>query len=336
MITPMRDLPPFWGARGVLLLSAALCAFAVWRGTGMVAYAAAAFSALFVMSYLFAYLAVWRTDVAWMRRLQRGFLQAGALPAEHRFVLKASPWRARRLSSALLAETVVRVKAMNQENHSLRQAMDAYMGRQASAHAAHDVGSMTGSLRRLYILFCDLRGFTSMSEKLAPAETMQVLNSMFTALESELADGGGEINKFIGDALLAYFKRPEGDEDAAAAKCARTAQRMMDRFQETFARQGLLKAKGVHLAGMGIGLVAGQALLGDLGSRNRHEFTLIGDSVNLSSRLCGVAPAGEIYMDETMARAVATHFMVESRPPIHLKGISEVVTPYCLLDELRK
>jgi len=193
---------------------------------------------------------------------------------------------------------------------------------------------MTGSLRRLYILFCDLRGFTSMSEKLTPAETMQVLNSMFTGLESVLADGGGEINKFIGDALLAYFKRPDENEEAAAVKCAHTAQRMQERFQETFARQGLLKSKGVTLAGMGIGLVAGEALLGDLGSRNRHEYTLIGDSVNLSSRLCGVAPAGEIYLDEAMARVVAGTFMVESRAPIQLKGISEKVTPYCLMEDL--
>jgi class 3 adenylate cyclase len=329
-----RDTPSFFGARLLLSLSAVGTGYAAWRTTGITSIAVCALSAIFLAAYLYGFLAVWRNNIDWLRRLQRVLMQAGALLPEHKFVRNSAPWNTEKVTSAILADAVIHNKAMLQENVSMHQAMDAYLGRQASAHASNVNVSMTGSLRNLYILFCDLRGFTSMSEKLTPAETLQVLNSMFTTLEAVVADGGGEINKYIGDALLAYFKRPDENEEATAVKCARTAQSMQTRFQESFARQGLLKAKGVHLAGMGIGLVAGQALLGDLGSRNRHEFTLIGDSVNLSSRLCGVAPAGEVFMDETMARLVSGSFMVESRPPIHLKGISDMVTPYCLLDDI--
>jgi adenylate cyclase len=330
------DTPSFWGGRFLLTMSALGAGYAAWRVTGITTMAVASLSFLFLAAYCFAFLAVWRNNIEWLRRVQRVMIQAGTLPTSHKFIRNAAPWNTAKVTSGILSEAVMNNKASLQELVATKQNMEAYMGHQASEHASHATTAMTGSLRRLYILFCDLRGFTSMSEKLTPAETMQVLNSMFMGLEPVLADGGGEINKFIGDALLAYFKRPDENEEAAAVKCAKTAQLMQEKFQETFARQGLLKSKGVTLAGMGIGLVAGQALLGDLGSRNRHEYTLIGDSVNLSSRLCGVAPAGEIYLDEAMAKVVSGTFMVESRAPIHLKGISELVTPYCLMEDISR
>jgi class 3 adenylate cyclase len=302
--------------------------------TGSLATALTTLSILFVTAWVYGFLAIWRNDVAWLRRIQRTLIQAGALPPEHRFIRNVAPWRVEKTAAGIFAEAVNRNRKIQLESAGTHQALEAYLGHQGSAHASQSGDLMTGNLRRLYILFCDLRGFTAMSEKLTPGQTVQVLNQIYTVLEAVLAEGGGEINKYIGDAILTYFKRPEGNEAESAARVARTAQALHAKFQENLVNLSLLHIKGIKL-GLGVGVVAGEAILGDLGSRNRHEYTLIGDSVNLASRLCGVAPAGEVLMDETMAICVSDTFMVESRLPLQLKGKSEKVTPYCLMDELK-
>jgi adenylate cyclase len=91
-----------------------------------------------------------------------------------------------------------------------------------------------------------------------------------------------------------------------------------------------LNAKSISI-GLGIGLVAGEALMGNLGSRNRMEFTLIGDSVNLASRLCSIAPEWEILVNEELAMMVSDQFHIESRMPVQLKGRTEKTTPYCIM-----
>jgi adenylate cyclase len=85
--------------------------------------------------------------------------------------------------------------------------------------------------------------------------------------------------------------------------------------------------------GLGIGITAGEAIMGNLGSTNRMEFTLIGDTVNMASRLCGVAKHGQVLVNEEMANASRELFELTALPPMQIKGKSEMQTPYLVQGE---
>jgi adenylate cyclase len=181
-------------------------------------------------------------------------------------------------------------------------------------------------------LFSDLRGFTHMTEQIKPEETVEILNKMFTGMEEVITQNGGDINKYIGDAIMAFFRRPYGDEGEAAKMVLRTAMRMQDRFE--ILNQSFKVAYSQPLSiGLGIGVTAGEAIMGNLGSANRMEFTLIGDTVNMASRLCGVAKHGQVLVNEEMANAAKESFEMTPLPPMAIKGKSEMQTPYLVQGE---
>lgn len=187
-------------------------------------------------------------------------------------------------------------------------------------------------MRRVYVLFSDVRGFTHMTELLKPEETVEILNKMFSAMEEVITQNGGDINKYIGDAIFAYFRRPYGNEGEAAKMVLRTALRMQDRFEVL--NQGFRKAYSQEIKiGLGIGITAGVAIQGNLGSSNRMEFTLIGDTVNMASRLCGIAEHGQILVNEEMANAAKEFFEMTALSPVRIKGKAEPQTPYSVMGE---
>jgi adenylate cyclase len=171
-----------------------------------------------------------------------------------------------------------------------------------------------------------------MTEQLKPEETVEVLNKMFTSMEEVITQNGGDINKYIGDAIFAYFRRPYGNEGEAAKMVLRTALRMQDRF-DLLSRSVQTAYSQVVEIGMGIGITAGEAIVGNLGSSNRMEFTLIGDTVNMASRLCGIAKPGQILVNEDMAQAAKDFFEMTALPPVQIKGKAGLQTPYAVTGE---
>ena len=220
---------------------------------------------------------------------------------------------------------------------SNRQTLDRFLGSEGSKHVLQSAGggssSLGGQLQLAFILFTDIRGFTQMTEQLTSKETLRVLNQIFTGIQAAVEKNGGEINKFIGDAALIYFKRSAENEKAEAERVVRAAFEMHKSFLTVARTNNDLKARNVKI-GMGVGIVAGHAIMGNLGSRNRMEFTLIGNSVNLSSRLCSICPQDEILVNEELALLVSDKFQIESRLPVQLKGIRDKVTPFCVLGDL--
>lgn len=277
----------------------------------------------------------WESNLTWFCRLQTILYNVKVLPADYSFVDEASPWNLQEQvdSVAKIAGEVVQENAKKQAAN--RHTLDKYLGSQASQHAVQggSTSELGGQLQPVFVLFSDIRGFTSMTEKLSPQETMRVLNQMYSSMGAVIEAAGGEINKFIGDAILAYFKRSENNGPAEAERIVRGALQMHERFLRVASNNPDLKAKSIQI-GLGIGIVAGQAILGNLGSRNRMEFTLIGDSVNLASRLCGIAPENEVLINEELAMMVKSKFHIESRMPVQLKGKKEKVTPYCVMGDL--
>ncbi len=145
-----------------------------------------------------------------------------------------------------------------------------------------------GEKRVLTVFFSDLAGFTSLSEKLTPEEVVMLLNRYLTAMTDIILASGGLIDKYEGDAIMAFWGAPLPQEDHAVRACmaALDNQARLAELRQDFIRSGL---PPVHAR---IGINTGEMIIGNMGSSQRFDFTVIGDSVNLASRLEG---AGKEY-----------------------------------------
>ena len=174
------------------------------------------------------------------------------------------------------------------------------------------------------LLFSDISGFTSMSAKLTPTEVVDVLNSSFDALCVVIKEQGGDIDKFIGDAIMAVFEDdPRFDEShpLRAAKAAWGMQRALDRFNE--GREPPLV--------MRIGLNCGPIIRGDIGSRYvRRDYTCIGDTVNRAQRHESSCPLGAVLLSGAVYDRIAEHVQVDEIGGIQLKGITHPVSAFVL------
>ncbi len=141
-----------------------------------------------------------------------------------------------------------------------------------------------GQLLDVTVMFCDIRGFTSLSEAMKPGDVVALLNEYFTGLEKCISEHGGVINKYIGDAVMALFGAPlpcrTHARDAFAAACAMREE--LAGMNELFAGRGLPRLR------FGIGLHSGPVLAGNIGAASRMEYTVIGDTVNTASRIEGL------------------------------------------------
>lgn len=174
----------------------------------------------------------------------------------------------------------------------------------------------------LTVMFTDIRGFTSQAEKTSPEEVVALLNSHFTMATEIILQHGGHVDKFIGDAVLAVFGVLMEYEDHAE-RAVRTAVAL----QEALKKEGAVFGDGSLLC-IGIGINTGEAIAGNIGSQKRMEFTVIGDTVNLASRLTGVAGAGEIIISRSVYEKVAKVVTAEQLAPVAVKGKSEPVDIY--------
>ena len=177
-----------------------------------------------------------------------------------------------------------------------------------------------GELREVTVLFGDIRGFTPLSARMPPEELVALLNQHFEVIISRIMENGGIVNKFAGDAVMALWNAPEDQPDHALLACKAALQ----------AQDGLDALADPPVARWGFGISTGVALAGNVGSGRRLEYTVIGDSVNLAARLCGVAPAGEVWVSENTHRLVEGPLEGEELPPQQIKGIEAPVVAYRL------
>jgi adenylate cyclase len=184
-----------------------------------------------------------------------------------------------------------------------------------------------GRLAEVSVIFADIRGFTSMAEADSPQDTVAMLNTFFGAMANVIFKYEGNLDKFIGDCVMATWGPPitHPDDAARALKCALE---MLDAINEMNAMR---ESQGKKPLEVGIGVNTGQAVVGYIGSSDRHEFTAIGDSVNTSSRLCGVAKGGEILAAESTIRRAGPGFKVEPVSVLQVKGKEKGVSTYRVL-----
>jgi class 3 adenylate cyclase len=179
-----------------------------------------------------------------------------------------------------------------------------------------------GEVREVAVLFCDIRGFTALTENMEPQEVIEMLNHHMTSLTKIIHAHGGVVDKFVGDLVMALFGVPVsyGDDSRQAVRCALA---MM-------AERAHLNRTSTPSFEMGIGLASGPVVAGCMGSDTRLNYTVLGERVNLASRLCSAAAAGEILIDETLALAATGEWTIEAREPAKLKGFSAPVPVFAV------
>ena len=177
--------------------------------------------------------------------------------------------------------------------------------------------ALGGERKDATVLFSDIRGFTSMSEKMEPEEVVNLLNIYFDKQTEIVQYFGGDIDKFVGDELMAVFK---GDKMAnQAVDCA-------IKIQEEVQRLNLELGNNIEI---GIGINSGTMVMGAMGSKDRMDFTVIGDNVNLGARLCDVAKAGEIIFSEKTEKILITDkYNLKKLDPIKVKGKKKPIKIY--------
>ena len=217
--------------------------------------------------------------------------------------------------------------AFNEMLHGLRErfAMLRFVPRHTRAVIAEAArensvrdGAFAARARDVAVLFSDIRGFTDVSDALAPARVIEMLN-VYVRQEAEIVERhGGSIDKFIGDAVMAIF---EGEDRFARAAAAATE------IQEAFADLNRRKAFEYPIE-VGIGIAGGLVVMGAVGYEQRMEFAVIGRLVNLASRLCAKAGRGEIIVSDAAFEALAGRRPAERRDGVKLKGFADPVTCY--------
>ena len=180
-----------------------------------------------------------------------------------------------------------------------------------------DALELGGKQVQIAVLFVDVRGFTPMSESLEPSQVVEVLNDYLTLISKCILDNGGTLDKFIGDAAMAFWGAPLPQEDFVM-KAVRAAADMVEGSRD-LSRQ-LLEKYG-RTVSFGVGVHVGEAVVGNIGSPERMDYTAIGDTVNTSARLEANAPAGTIYISRAVADALEGRIRVTSLgDTIKLKG----------------
>ncbi|MEO7096220.1 MAG: response regulator [Polyangiales bacterium] len=180
------------------------------------------------------------------------------------------------------------------------------------------------------LLFSDVSGFTAMSSKMKPPQVIALMNAYFDEMCPVVVEFGGDIDKFIGDAIMAVFTEDPRFVEQHALRATRAAfgmQRALDRFN---ARRREVDPQAKEIV-MRVGLNAGPIVRGDLGSRYvRRDYTCIGDTVNRANRYESMAPLGGVLMSQSVYDRIKEHVVVKEVDGIKLKGITDPVPGYAL------
>lgn len=198
-----------------------------------------------------------------------------------------------------------------QNKEKIKNAMGRYLSEDVMQDVVKNIDSVKlgGKKANVTVLFADIRGFTSMSEKMSAEEVSLILNEYFTEIEPIISKYNGVINKFIGDAVMAIFGEPIQDKNHAenAVKCANEMLEKVELLQKKWLKEGKPKIE------IGIGINTGDAFVGNIGSEKRLEYTVIGDMVNLASRI------------ESYNKVYKTNFLISSTTYEKVRNIADVI-----------
>jgi adenylate cyclase len=223
-----------------------------------------------------------------------------------------------------------------QQREDLKNALTRYVSEDILNEVIYTgkSGDLFSQRKKVTILFADVRGFTSLSEQLSPEETVALLNDYFEKMIEAVFKNNGHLNKFMGDGLMALFGALRDDEfqEENAIKAALDMREVLSELQKKWSSSQDKSRHGLVELRIGIGINTGLAIVGNIGSKQRMEFTAIGDSVNLASRLEHATREHEVDILVSEYTFVAARSQFPFRPcgDISLKGKAETVRTYTI------
>jgi len=223
------------------------------------------------------------------------------------------------------------------ESREQNEALLEKMGRYVSPHVTKAIqqGSRDACLetyrRKLTVFFSDIVGFTTLTENLSPEDLTFILNNYFTEMERIVVKHGGTLDKFIGDAIMVFFGDPESKgitEDALA--CIRMAQEMqlsMYKLAEESIKRGIRRPLAIRM-----GVSSGYCNVGNFGSKNHMDYTIIGRHTNLAARVQTAAEPGQILISKETWYLINEQIRCIRKEPVLVKGFSEPIDVFEVLE----
>jgi adenylate cyclase len=221
-----------------------------------------------------------------------------------------------------------RVLSEQSEQRLLRQVMSMYLSPSVSRWVLHEPDRLQlgGETRCMSVLFSDVRGFTTLSEAMEPQALVALLNEYMTAMTDVVFRYDGVLDKYIGDAVMAFWNAPIGQPDHALRACS-TALDMIDRLREL---QSDWQQRGIPILELGIGINSGPMVVGNMGSRQRMAYTVLGDTVNVASRLEGLSKVygTRVVISQATRDAAGDAFVYRFLDVAAVKGRAEPLSVY--------
>jgi len=218
-------------------------------------------------------------------------------------------------------------RSLDDTNQRLEFILQRYVPREVGAALLENriLPGLGGELREVSVLFADLRNYTSISEKLQPAQIFELLNTCLDIATTAIGEAGGVIVNYMGDAIMAIFNAPNAQEDHAkrAVRAGLNIQLMAANYQNSDESSALLKSLY-----FGVGINTGNAIVGNVGAQWHYQYTAIGDAVNVASRICSHARPGEVLIGKDTYRYLEDVITADALAPVKFKGKSQEITVY--------
>jgi class 3 adenylate cyclase len=216
------------------------------------------------------------------------------------------------------------------ERERIKDIFSRYVSKQVAERIfkERDAIKLEGERRRVTILFADIRGFTTISEKMLPEEVVSMLNEYFSSIIDIIFRYGGIIDKFIGDAIMVIYNAPltQDAHELRAILSGIAIQKIIYEINEKRKTEGKIPVE------MGIGINTGDAIAGSIGSEKRMEYTVVGSEVNLAQRIVSKSGKGQILISESTYDPVKDFVKVSALESITVKGVENPVAVYSVLD----
>jgi adenylate cyclase len=232
----------------------------------------------------------------------------------------------------VLTESFNQMARSLREKEMIKRAFTRYVAREVVEEVLKDPERLvlTGERREVTVLFGDIRGFTAMSERMSPEEVVLLLNEFYTLMIETTFKHDGTFDKFLGDAVMSIFGAPIAHPDHAQ-RAVRTALAMQAGVATLNERR---TAEGKEPIAIGVGVSAGEVVAGTVGTEERMEYTVIGDSVNLAARLQQGARPGQILISQHTYDMVRDVVQARGLGPIKVRGKEDEVEIYEVLAPL--
>jgi adenylate cyclase len=229
----------------------------------------------------------------------------------------------------MLGESFTEMARGLSEREKMKDALGKFVNKEIADLVLKDAIKLGGERKDVAVFFSDIRAFTSLAENMLPEEVVEFLNRYMTTMVNCVNQTGGVVDKFIGDSIMAVWGAPitRGNDTENAVNCALLMRKALIEFNKD---RGTKKRPKIYF---GIGINSGPVLAGQIGSQERMEYTVIGDTVNLASRIESLNKpfATDILISEETWKIVKNKFVVKPMKKIRVKGKREPQQIYAVL-----